>query len=211
MLSLTRKAQSQVISAVIIGGILVGGISAAYVWGVPLLQKNRDVANIKETISTFNDLNDAIKAAKTRGSSGEIPISVGSGELRIDPDNGSITYTVSTNAAYVDLEGWTPINENDMRGVTEPGHGFQGDDEPGVLVGKAVELQKDRYQNTYKLAYRQMKESDSDRYHLIDLEQNGNLDASGGDHSIVVKPGDKETVDMGDKTLVNHTVLVRIE
>ena len=38
---LYRKAQSQVLSIILISGILVAVIGATYMWGVPLIEKGR--------------------------------------------------------------------------------------------------------------------------------------------------------------------------
>ncbi|MDY6770905.1 MAG: hypothetical protein SV186_03025 [Candidatus Nanohaloarchaea archaeon] len=194
-----NKGQSQVVTAVLLGGILIVGISSAYTWGVPLLQKNKDVNKLQNTVSTFKKLEQEIESVAQRGGTGQIRFKVGSGFLRVSAENNTIIYTVTTNAAYVATGEWVPLNENDLAGIAVAGrgegYGIRNQDKPGVLIANA-DYQGDNYQTTFKLVFRELQSLSSNKGYIIDLVGSGNLEASGGTHQIIVQQGD-EVIEQG--------------
>lgn len=211
------KGQSQVVTAVLLGGILVVGISSAYTWGVPLLQKNQDVSNLQDTVSSLQDLEEEIVAVSQRGGSSEVSINVRDGFFEVLPENDTIVYTGTTNAAYVATGQWVPLNENDMNGVPEAGfgggYGIQNQDRPGVLIARARQ-EGDEYQTTFKIVFRELQDLESNQGYKIDLVGDGNLEASGGTHNIVITQGEETTEQGASATngpLERQQVQLRIE
>lgn len=212
-----RIGQSQVVTAVLLGGILVVGISSAYTWGIPLLEKNQDANTLEDTLSSFETLSGEIESVARRGDSSQVTFTVEDGILQINPENNSIEYAITTRAAYVSTSGWVSLNDNNMRGLLEgeyPGqYGVQGQDVPGVIIARARDT-TEGYRTTYKLKFREMRDVDAGENYQIDLQGDGNLGASGGTHEIVVSFDDEiresGATSEGD-TLVRRLVDIRLE
>lgn len=214
----SRSGQSQVLTAVLLGGILIAGISAAYVWGLPILQKNQDVQNAEQSLSTLKELASGISTVATEGGSRSVQVSLGSGSLTVDPENDTVTYRALTRGAYVSTRQWVPLNENDLQGVNRStglpgeGYGVRGADRGALLVGKAVRS-SNAFTTYYRVVSRELLETDTDQTYLIDLVADGNLDASGGQHTVVFRR-DREVTESGaginGGTLHRIRVLIRI-
>lgn len=211
-----KRGQTQVLTAVLLGGILIAGVAGAYVWGLPLLQKNQDINSAKNSLSSMKELTSAISTVAQQGGSRSVTMPLGDGSLRISPENDTVTFQARTRGAYVATESWVPLNENDMQGIAEggagSGHGIRGDDKPGVLIGRAV-LGDDAFVTTYRIAFRPMEDPTSGQTHSIDLVQDGRMDATNGKHTVVITQGEEVTesgagIDGG--TLQRQQVLIRI-
>ncbi len=213
-----RTGQTQVLTAVLLGGILIAGVSGAYIWGLPILQKNQDVNNAEQSLSDMRELTRAISSVAATGGSRSVPVDLSDGSLNIDAEDDTITYQALTTGAYVSTRMWLPLNENDMQGVNRStgeaadGHGIRGVDEPLLLVGKA-ERASDGFLTQYRIIPRQMLETGTGQTFQINLVQDGNLQASNGRHTVVLRSGEEETetgagIDGG--TLRRQSVLIRI-
>ncbi|MDY6761470.1 MAG: hypothetical protein SVY41_00305 [Candidatus Nanohaloarchaea archaeon] len=213
-----RTGQTQVLTAVLLGGILIAGVSAAYVWGLPILQKNQDVNNAEQSLSDMKELSRAISSVASSGGSRSITVNLADGSLTIDADEDIITYRALTTGAYVSTRMWLPLNENDMQGVNRStgqpmdGYGIRGVDEPVLLVGKAKRV-SDGFLTRYRIIPRRMLETGTGQTFQINLVQDGNLQASNGQHTVVLRSGQQETetgagIDGG--TLRRQSVLIRI-
>lgn len=191
-----RSGQSQVLTAVILGGIMISAITAAYIWGLPILQKNQDVNTIEGTLNDLRSVSDAISTVAQEGGARSATINLGKGIVQIDPVNDTITFRSTTRGAYVSTNDWVPLNENDLQGV--PGtayadsYGIRGTDSLGVLAGKSRRV-RDGFLTTYKIAFRPLKDPNSKQTYKVDLVKNGKMHAAGGgDHEIVFQKGQDE-------------------
>lgn len=212
------KGQSQVLTAVLLGGILVAGMSAAYVWGLPILQKNQDVNNAERSLADMKELSRAVSDVAAGSGSRTVEVNLADGALNVDTDDEMITYRTLTQGAYVSTRIWVPLNENDIQGVNRTtgqpsdGYGIRGVDEPALLVGKA-EQSSSAFTSIYRIVMRPLLESNTGQTYQVDLVQDGNLQASSGQHTVVLRSGDRETdtgegIDSG--TLQRQEVLIRI-
>ncbi len=201
-MNVPRRGQSQVITAVLLGGILIAGISAAYIWGLPILQKNQDVNNAQQSLATLEQVAAGLETVANEGGSRSVEVSLGTGSLNIDAENETITFRALTRGAYVSTSQWVPLNENDMQGVNrttgEPvpiedgGYAIRGTDSAALLIGRAL-LSQDRFTTFYQVILRPLYQTDSSQTYQIDLVQNGNLEASGGQHTVVFQRTGEET------------------
>lgn len=213
-----RSGQSQIVTAVILAGILITGITAAYVWGIPILQKNQDIRNAQQSLDSMMRLSEAIASVAREGGSRRVTVRLGEGSLAIRPENETIRYQAFTMGAYVSTADWTPLNENDMQGVNAStgeitdGYGIRGSDKPGLVIGRA-EQADDRYVTFYRLIFRPLYNPDARQTYQIDLVSNGNLQASGGEHTVVFRRED-QVVDRGAGVnggpLYRTRILIRI-
>ncbi len=201
----------------VLGGILIAGITSAYLWGLPLLQKNQDVDDLRTSLDRMKELSEAIDSISRRGGSRRISFNVGKGSLAVDTVDDTITYSVSTSAAYVSTGGWVPLNEDDMNGIRRidngTGYGIVGQDKPGVVIGRS-RPEGENFHTTYTLAFRELVDLQARRGYEVDLVENGNLQVSGGTHDIVVRK-DTNTVEPGESalnsSLVKRQVLIGVE
>ncbi len=194
-----RTGQTQVLTAVLLGGILVSGIAAAYVWGLPILRKNQDINNAEASLQSMRQLASGVTSVAQQGGSRSVTMNLGDGSLQIDPANDTVTYTAVTRGAYVSTQRWVPLNENDMQGVNDDGalnlseYGVRGADRPVLLVGTAAQG-NDAFVTRYRIVSRLMEDPTSAQTYRIDLVGSGSLDVSGGSQEVVLQRGETETV-----------------
>lgn len=187
----SRKGQSQIVSAVLITGILTMAVAVAYLWGVPLLQKSRDRSMIESTVSNLKELNSMIEKSADRDVKNNLKFPLNDGTMKLNTSGNTITYQVYTKNAYVNTKNWTVINGESAIGVEEitnrSGAGRLGRDNYGVFIARAEKLGNE-YLTTFKLVYRELIESGSDRGYRIDLTKGrrGKNETSGGTATIVV-------------------------
>jgi len=210
------KAQSQVVTAVILSGIVIGGVSSAYAWGVPLLQKAQDVDAMKSSVDSMSTMADEIESIARRGGSSQVSFNIQKGSLEIDAEENEIIFQALTKKSYVSNNDWVVLNENDMQGIEEGGledsYGIRGRDKPGVLIARAVP-QGDEFLTTLKIDFRELRDTQTGTHTLIQLEDNGNLEASEGQHNVVIQRGDEVVEQGGSKTgskLVKQQILIRV-
>lgn len=204
----SKKAQTNVVSAVIITGIIAVGILAAYTWGMPMLQKRRDMSKIDRAVSDLKGLASDIETIASQGGGRGISITV-DGKLEVNPKNETIKYTTVSSAAYISTGEWITLRENDMLGVpgiSPKGYGIMELDKPGVLIAKSKEYGSD-FKVIFKLAFRELLDQDSQESYQIDLVDNGNLNVQSGSHTVRIESGGKKVEDQVTK----KKILIKIE
>jgi len=217
LLDAMTKGQSQVVSAVLLGGILVVGISSAYTWAVPVLEKNQDTDQLQSSLESMRELQQAVDRVSTRGGSETVELQLSGGLLATDPATNTVNYTIGSQSAYVATD-WVPLNENDMLGVglvnNSDGYGIVTKDKPGVLIGKAIP-RGDSYQTIYHLQFRELQDLNSDTGYRINLTKGGNLEKTGGSAQVVIeKQGQDQRLEGQSKengVLVVRNVGIRVE
>lgn len=207
-----RTGQSQVLTAVLLGGIILAAITGAFMWGLPLLEKNQDRNAVQTTLSDMKKLSTATEAVLREGGSRTITVNLGSGALRVDTSNNLLSYQTSSKGAYVSRENWVPLNENDLNGVPDTdfasGHGIRGVDKFGVLVGK-TNAAGTNFVTRYRLVFRQLKDPDTQQTYTAELVPVGKQSVSGGgQHTVTLRRGETN-VEPGNG--VNGGTLHRIQ
>jgi hypothetical protein len=81
-----QKAQTEVISIVLISGIVIGLVGVAYMWGMPLISKRTAVTDFLSAEDFVVKLNDKIVDISNSGS-GEATLTIPKGLIRIKPYN----------------------------------------------------------------------------------------------------------------------------
>ena len=133
------KAQIQVISIILITGIVISLVGAAYFWGSPLIEKRAAVTEVQIAESFISGLNDRIISIANAGT-GEASLDIPHGLVRvipndsIDPDNNSVVLEFiiqqqmifPNTVAYIDtsnIEEIAPYGEAQPRIITLRGEG----------------------------------------------------------------------------------------
>lgn len=211
-----RAGQSQVLTAVLLAGIIVAGITAAFLWGIPLLQKNQDVNEARKTLDSLRTVAQSVTSVGQEGGSRQETVPLGNGIIDVNTENDTITYIATTRGAYVSTRNWTPLNEDDMQGVPDTifadGHGVRGIDRPGVLVGQATPADN-KFTTVYRIVFRPLKDPNGDQTHQIDLVQNGNLRSSSGQAQLIFQRGQTQSrpgAGVDGSTLQLTEILIRV-
>jgi hypothetical protein len=210
-----RIGQSQVLTAVLLAGIILTAITSAFLWGMPLLQKNQDQTQVENTLQDFRKLSSGIESVITEGGSRQVTVRLGNGALEIDDADNMFTYQTATRGVYVSTENWVPLNENSLLGINrttgerEPDrYGIRGAHKFGVLIGRATDAGND-YLTRYRLVYRYLKDPDTRQTYTVDLVPVGQDTVSGGgEHTVTFRQGDRTTVPGAG---INGGTLHRIE
>lgn len=216
---MSYKGQSQLVGAVLIIGILLGAVTAAYTGFMPLIRKNRDTNKLDRAYDTMESINSVIQTVAQQGGKRDISLDLSGASLVIKPETNSIEYQTTTKSPYVTTVGWVPMNVNFAPGVRdidpnwESNYGLRGKDNPGVILARAEGGEK--YTNTFRLSFRQLIDPSSRKGYLINLTQMGRseLQATGGSHSLLVHSAGEDIEPEGSKentSLVNKIVEVGI-
>lgn len=215
-----RIGQSQVLTAVLLAGIILTAITSAFLWGMPLLEKNQDQTAVENTLSDFRKLSSGIESVVTEGGSRQVTVRLGSGAMQIDDANEMFTYQTATKGVYVSRKNWVPLNEDSLLGVNRTtgerdtgSYGIRGIDRFGVLIGQTDTAGSD-YMTRYRIVYRYLKDPDTQQTYTVDLVPVGQDTVSGGgEHTVTFRQGETQRepgngVDGG--TLHRIKVLVEI-
>ncbi len=107
---INKKCQTQIVSTVLITGLLLSVVSVTYIWGKPLIQKVSDNAKIESRINKLNEIDKAIKDVADTGSPNTIEITLENDESISINDEGELVYTTITAVPLVTTYDWGPIN-----------------------------------------------------------------------------------------------------
>ncbi len=173
------KGQQEAVSVILITGILIGVVGSVYFWGLPLIQKNKDISVLKDSERFMFDLNEKIKSVANSGGREQIRIDV-PGILVFDPLDGSLRFRVDTKGTIYDTGAPIPLSRNDCSKTL----GEWGADEPGTLCVES-KGETEKFFNTYSLKYIELRHpTRQDSYKIVLSGE----EASGGEnHDIVME------------------------
>lgn len=103
------KGIQEIVSAVLISGILIGIVGSVYLWGLPLIQKNRDIATMKGAEEFMKNLDEKIKFVANNGGKNQMNVNVpgivqfngSSIKLKIDTDG--VIYATEVEALLEEI------------------------------------------------------------------------------------------------------------
>lgn len=104
---LYRKAQSQVLSIILISGILITVVGATYMWGVPLIEKGRTSSDNEIAEGFMLLLKEKVDDVAETGEQRTLSVDL-IGELELREDN-SLTYTIVTRGLNIATTAWVPL------------------------------------------------------------------------------------------------------
>ena len=140
------KGQQDVISTIIISGILIGVVGSVYLWGVPLIQKNQDISTLRSSEDFILELNEKIKFIANNGGKDRMQITI-PGVLEIT--NGIIELRVDTQGTIYAAEAEIPLGSNECSRTS----GVWGQHDSSVFCVKSRKLGESDYKTTYSLRY----------------------------------------------------------
>lgn len=118
-----KKAQTEVVTIMILTGIAVAMVSVSYMWGKPLVEKSQTKTDIDQAKDIMFSIQDAVREVSIYGGQKIINIDL-KGTLKIDGAardasgnyininrNNWVTYTVETRSIGTSTSEWVPIDD----------------------------------------------------------------------------------------------------
>ncbi len=203
---MNRKAQSPVLSYVLILGIVMASVSAAYLWGVPLLKKGEASSKVELAKNSMIQLKREVDAVITGGGQRSFGMEI-YGIMAVSEEDNSLYYSLYVERAPYALNVWIPLTSNNMFGVKgtseENSTALLGTDEPSVLLVK-VERAGEGYVVTYRLALRELDDSETGDGYLNKFIPLGNARAEQGRYTVILRKGDSMR---GGQSKLNGTLI----
>ncbi len=193
-----RSAQTQIITIVLITGIIIGTIGSTLYWGQPLIEKTKTTSELSQAVSLMKEVERAIDEVAASEESRVLLLNI-KGDLKIegaieDPENinnplyrynndenpqypirNSITYTVEVGQA-VSSADWIPLDGNPSIRTNSTGYEeyIPGttDNKPGVIMLK-TEVSSEMYNAILKLGYRELVNLKNGKGYVTQLVNNG--------------------------------------
>ncbi len=140
------KGQQDVLSTIIISGILIGVVGSVYLWGVPLIQKNQDISTLRTAEDFMSELNEKIKFVANNGGKDRMQITMpGILEIR---DN-RIELRIDTQGTIYATEAEIPLGTNECSRE----EGVWGQHDSSVFCVKSHKQGESSFKTTYSLQY----------------------------------------------------------
>jgi hypothetical protein len=208
------KAQSDVISAVLIVIISLALASSAYTWGIPLIQKRQDTA-LSERVDTYfnqenvNSLPNVIESIANNGGEKNFYINA-KGMWVLNQNDDYIQFSFMTKASKFAIDTQYPISLTAGVGCTEPvSNGTLGLDKASIVCVQANRM--DDYVNvTYKVFFRELYDNSlakNPKGYKITLVQDPSGLASSASETIKISFS-TTTTETTDKTLIKKEIKI---
>jgi len=169
-----RKAQTQIVSAILVVVIALFGLSAILPWSINMIQKRKDTKSVDDVYNFFVLLDSKIRNVAENGGEERLTLNV-PGTLTINPysdiesssDSNSIIFTFTSKVSNIATGDWIPLNTPDTNSP-----GILGISPAGVIFGKANKEGND-LKIQYKLWYRSLKDSSTNKQFRISIKTPG--------------------------------------
>jgi hypothetical protein len=148
------KVQIQPISLMLITGIVISLVGAAYLWGKPLVEKRTTITDFKTAENFILNLNDKILDI-ANNMAGTESLDIPKGLIRVIPytdsssDNNSIILEFVTSQPML-MNATIPLKTSSLEEV-----GTYGESEPRIIT-LTVEPHATQYKMIFKLHYREL-------------------------------------------------------
>ena len=199
-----KKAQTEAMTIVIITGIVIALVGAAYLWGKPLIEKRSTAAEFSTMESFILELDNAIKDIANSGS-GSKSLDLPFGQIRMHPMENALNYTHFTPQQMMNSTYAIPIKTANMQDSA-----IYGEAQPRIITLE-VEPVDEVYEMLMKLRYRELVKNTYPRKgFIINLHQSG---PPAGTRSVSVSFGGTEVVVSGASNggdLIKTTVNVEL-
>jgi len=198
------KGQHEVVAVILISGILIGVVGSVYFWGVPLIQKNKDIAILENSEKFIRTLNNKIKFIANNGGRDQLRIDLPA-ITRFAPDSNAIEIVVDTEGTIYATDAEIPLGRNSQ--CAAPSGEF-GLDDPETICVKSTKISENAFKTTYSLKYIKLTNIDVGRNFMMGLAGSA---ASGGEASTIIfeNKGNTQTTD-DSRTLITTIIEVNI-
>jgi len=202
------KAQSQVISIIIIVAIALGTIALVLPWTYGMIQKKKDMKSLDDVYYFFQYLDETIRDVANNGGE-ETLILETPGAFTVYPEssnspfNNSIVFNFTSKVSNIAQGDWIPLNTPNMN-VTAT----LGIDTHSVIFGKAKKV-GDQLSIEYRIWYRELYDAYGDGYAIHFNTTGNNIKTSTSGFLRVQRLGTKEINVAGkDLTITEIYIIV---
>lgn len=160
------RAQTNIISIIIIAGLIIALVSATYIWAVPIIEKRSAITDYSIIESFMLQLDEKIVELANTGS-GEVTLNIPRGSLTVhshessghsDPLNNTISLKFYTSQPIVASGDSIPISTSNLDYVGE-----YGKDEPRIIT-LSGHREAERTMLNMSMRYRELRSSVPDGY-----------------------------------------------
>ena len=199
------KAQTQIISAILVFLIALAAVALVLPWALTMVQKKKDMKNVDDVYNFFLKLDEVIRDVAKNGGEESLTLKV-PGELTVYPDssnhpyNNSITFSFLSKVSNIAVNvGEIPLNTPNQNSTAT-----LGVDTPSVIFGKA-NLTDDSILVQYRLWYRTLVDVDGNKFKIVlNTSENSILNSTLG----FIRIQRLGTRTVGDLTLTEINVIV---
>ncbi|MFB6114725.1 MAG: hypothetical protein ABEK04_00395 [Candidatus Nanohalobium sp.] len=207
-------------TAVLITGIVMGGIGTVYLWGVPMLEKRQVTQEVAATEEDVRNLYNKIVSTSEQGSGASATISVEADSITVNPREEYIQIRNELDEPAKRGFTWSLLKGSSFQNISIGAgkYGVKGEELPGVIAFKSVAGQGSS-EITYRVEFRNLCSKSTGKLSKIDLKVNGKRRAAGSatiritnkgeevDSNVVMPEGECE----GRTSRVNTVIQVGLE
>lgn len=183
-----NKAQTEIVSTLLIIGVSIATVSVAYLWGVPLVQKGQSTGQLQASEAIMAQIAGAISDIIQNGGQKSISLEL-EGPLEVSDADNAVIYTILTKRAGVASNEWTPMNDDDTFGIAgtpqEQNVGVYGSDKDGVIIARASPADSGFF-TEYRLVYRELDDTATKEGQLVVISAPGNNKVLSGKHTLTI-------------------------
>lgn len=168
------KAQSDIISALLVIIIAIGLVSTVYIWGVPLIQKQQDTALAQRVFDNFNpdNSNSVTKRMQYVANFGgdEIYTMSTDGVWQLNTSENSLQFSFLSkvsNWANFSIAGWIPVSQGANCNSIFPG--TLGTDTSFIVCVKSENQPEGKFLITYKVYFRDLNDPSTGNIYRVTL------------------------------------------
>ncbi len=108
------KAQSTVVSTVLLSGIILAIVTATFVWGQPLVQKTTDKIKVDSLTNDLSTIKDKIDHTQQTGSPSVVTLNIKDATFRISQDDNSIIVKTTTLIPVIASYNFVPLDYTEL-------------------------------------------------------------------------------------------------
>ena len=161
------KAQSQVVSAIIVILIALALLALVVPWALTMIQKKKDMKSLDDVYNFFQTLDKTIRDIANNGGEESLSLKV-PGRLEVypasfsSPLNNSIIFSFDSKVSNIAVGvGEIPLNTPNTNETAS-----LGVDAPSVIFGNATRI-NDEIRIRYRLWYRTLEDSSNHAYKIV--------------------------------------------
>ncbi len=187
------RAQTTIISSILLVGIVMGLVGTTYMWGKPMFDKSSSISSYEYSKTKLMEIKKAaVTASKTKDAQQSIPvdttnlaISIEAGDYAknessiLSVHNNAIDFTQTLGMPLVQSDAWIFVDPEEDNGNFI---GSMGSDSAGVLLARS-----DGANTITRLWFRDLYDPTTGKYYRINLTAGGSTAASGGQNKITLK------------------------
>ena len=191
----------------LISGILIGVVGSVYFWGIPLIQKNKDVSLLENSESFMQTLDSKIKAVANNGGRDQIIVNV-PGILQFDGQ--ILEFSIDTEGTIYATDAEIPLGRSSaLEQESGTYYGTWGIHDPVNFWVKSSKLSQNAYKTSYTLEYIQLRNAKTLTNFKITLT--GQSTSGGLDKTVVIESQpDSSSQESDGRTLINSNVKISI-